>query len=345
MHALGDSQCARTNSPIRSVLTPVNHIFPSGPEAIPSGSMLSTARVSSIAPAVVIRPSRLPANSLNQSAPAEAVVMFIGVPPCGSGKSVITPPVVIRPIFWSNPVVNHRFPSGPAVIEPASPAPLNVVSVPVVVIRPITPFPGSVNQSAPSDPVVIPDGDEPAGKGNSVILPVVVMRPIASPGSPSPGLTVNHSAPSGPAVMPAASVPATGRVNWRMCPLAGLIAPIRPSDSVNHIRPSGPAVMSKGKVLPATGNSVIAPAVVIRPILLALNSVNHSAPSGPTAIRRGSLFAVGMENSLKCPAIDPAHAGEAAKAKVMAVSDATTSKRRDIAPPSSGPGVRSGRSG
>src|SRR6266567_2576398 len=322
------------NSPIRSVLHSVNQRLPLGPEAIPSGSTLSRDVVSVIAPAVVIRPSRCPANSVNHSATSGPVVMSICVPLCGCGNSLITPAVVIRPICWSKPVVNHKLPSGPVVIEPASPAPLNVVSSPVVVIRPITPFPGSVNQSAPSGPVVIPDGEEPAGSGNSVILPVVVMRPIASPGAPSPGVTVNHSAPSGPAAMPAASVSATGRVNWRMCPLAGLIAPIRPSDSVNHIRPSGPAVMSKGKVLPATGNSVIAPAVVIRPILLALNSVNHSAPSGPTAIRRGSLFVVGMENSLKCPAIDPAHAGEAAKAKVMAVSDATTSQRRDIAPPS-----------
>src|SRR6266568_3119246 len=280
------------NSPIRSVLNSVNQRLPLGPEAIPSGSTLSRDVVSVIAPAVVIRPSRCPANSVNHSAPSGPVVMSIGVPLCGSGNSVITPAVVIRPICWSKPVVNHKLPSGPVVIE---------------------------------------DGAEPAGRGNSVILPVVVMRPIASPGAPSPGVTVNHSAPSGPAVMPAASVSATGRVNWRMCPLAGLIAPIRPSDSVNHIRPSGPAVMSKGKVLPATGNSVITLAVVIRPILLALNSVTHSAPSGPTAIRRGSLFAVGIENSLKCPAIVPAHAGGATRAKVIAVSDATTSQRRDMA--------------
>src|SRR6266568_5230733 len=229
--------------------------------------------------------------------------------------------------------VNQRLPLGPEAIPSGSTLSRDVVSViaPAVVIRPSRCPANSVNHSAPSGPVVIPDGAEPAGRGNSVILPVVVMRPIASPGAPSPGVTVNHSAPSGPAVMPAASVSATGRVNWRMCPLAGLIAPIRPSDSVNHIRPSGPAVMSKGNVLPATGNSVITPAVVIRAILLALNSVNHSAPSGPTAIRRGSLFAVGIENSLKCPAIVPAHAGGATRAKVIAVSDATTSQRRDMA--------------
>ena len=39
-------------------------------------------------------------------------------------------------------------------------------------------------------------------------------------------------------------------------------------------------------------NSVITPAVVMRPILLSL-SVNHSAPSGPTVMPKGML-AVGV---------------------------------------------------
>src|SRR5580700_2583952 len=36
----------------------------------------------------------------------------------------------------------------------------------------------------------------------------------------------------------------------------------------------------------------MAPAVVIRPILLPANSANHSVPSGPVVIPRGSLLAV-----------------------------------------------------
>jgi len=39
-----------------------------------------------------------------------------------------------------------------------------------------------------------------------------------------------------------------------------------------------------------TGNSVIAPEVVIRPILLAPDSANQSAPSGPAAMPAGTGF-------------------------------------------------------
>src|SRR5271163_3414135 len=46
------------------------------------------------------------------------------------------------------------------------------------------------------------------------------------------------------------------------------------------------------------GNSVITPAVVMRPILLAFISVNHSAPSGPTVMPWGELLAVGIGNSV-----------------------------------------------
>jgi hypothetical protein len=59
--------------------------------------------------------------------------------------------------------------------------------------------------------------------------------------------------------------------------------------------PSGPA--------PAvgTGNSVIAPAVVMRPILLPAFSQNHSAPSAAGMIPIGRLFGVGVSNSTKLP--------------------------------------------
>src|SRR5258706_13248480 len=51
-------------------------------------------------------------------------------------------------------------------------------------------------------------------------------------------------------------------------------------------------------------NSVKAPAVVTRPILVAdADSVNHSAPSGPAVIFRGKLPDVGMINSVITPAV------------------------------------------
>src|SRR5579864_4119247 len=93
----------------------------------------------------------------------------------------------------------------------------------------------------------------------------------------------------------------------------GVISPILfEPDSVNHTLPFGPAAICPGVEpvgseysltaplvdtwaipfgpLAATGSvySWKAPAVVIRPTLLALNSVNHSASSEPTVIPRGA---------------------------------------------------------
>src|SRR5438445_4329 len=45
-------------------------------------------------------------------------------------------------------------------------------------------------------------------------------------------------------------------------------------------------------------NSVIEPAVVMRPILLALDSVNHNTPSGPAAMPFAPLAAVGIGYSV-----------------------------------------------
>ena len=59
--------------------------------------------------------------------------------------------------------------------------------------------------------------------------------------------------------------------------------------------PSGPA--------PPVGsaNSVIAPDVVIRPILLAAFSQNHNAPSAADVMPIGRLSGVGVANSVKAP--------------------------------------------
>jgi hypothetical protein len=58
---------------------------------------------------------------------------------------------------------------------------------------------------------------------------------------------------------------------------------------VNHSAPSGPDVIPLGPLLGVgTANSVITPAVVMRPIWPDA-SVNHSASSGPFVIEVGEL--------------------------------------------------------
>src|SRR5512135_2996254 len=143
---------------------PVNHRFPSGPEVIGAG-LASSA---------------------------------------GSGNSVMTPAVVMRPIF---PIafgsrklvsVNQRLPSGPAA-SPLHCAPTvgtgNSVTVPVGVIRQ-TVGPTTLNQRLPSAPAAIaPRGC--VGPGNSVTTPAGVIRPTLWA-----SLSVNQRFPSGPATMP-----------------------------------------------------------------------------------------------------------------------------------------------
>src|ERR1700694_6244642 len=96
----------------------------------------------------------------------------------------IAPAGLIFPILFAVPSVNHRFPSGPGVIQNA---PLlgvvipNSVTVPAGVIRPIAPPAWySVNQRFPSGPVTIDSGTLFAvGTAHSVIVPVVVAEPGA----------------------------------------------------------------------------------------------------------------------------------------------------------------------
>src|SRR5271165_4423927 len=110
--------------------------------------------------------------------------MARGVPP-ETKNSVRSPVVVMRPTFPPQserpnmsehmPSVNHKAPSGPAVIAPAGHVvdAGKIVTSPVVVIRPM--FMPNVNHNAPSGPAANPP-TEPAV--NSVITPAVVMRPI-----------------------------------------------------------------------------------------------------------------------------------------------------------------------
>ena len=62
----------------------------------------------------------------------------------------------IEPVRF--PWVNHRFPSGPAVIREGSvtPGSVKVATTPAVVIRPIEPL--LVNHRFPSGPATIPKG-------------------------------------------------------------------------------------------------------------------------------------------------------------------------------------------
>src|SRR6266567_3173634 len=123
-----------------------------------------------------------------------------------------------------------------------------------VLTRPILLLKFSVNHRAPSGPGVIPHGSLLAvGIGNSVMAPVVVMRPILLPPVPD---SVNHRAPSGPDVMPKGSLPAVGRKNSVMVPAVVIRPILLPCTSVNHSAPSGPAAISMGSLSARIGNSV-----------------------------------------------------------------------------------------
>src|SRR5215470_12323358 len=121
-------------------------------------------------------------------------------------NSVTTPLTgLIRPILLAPFSVNHRLPSGPAVMPAgllASVGMGNSVIAPAGVIRPmwLTPFvsaPDSTNQRLLSGPLVMPCGRlSVVGIEVSVIVPSVAMRPILLPKN-----SVNHNAPSGPGVM------------------------------------------------------------------------------------------------------------------------------------------------
>src|ERR1700757_175033 len=110
----------------------------------------------------------------------------------------------------------------------------------------------------------------------SVNDPAVVTRPILFP-----AFSVNQSALSGPRAIPRGPLLAVGIVNSLVTTPVGVIRPILLGlFSVTHRAPSesGPAAMPQGRLLPVGAlNSVMAPAVVIRPILLRLLSVNQSA--------------------------------------------------------------------
>ncbi|MBK6394131.1 MAG: hypothetical protein IPF73_05150 [Betaproteobacteria bacterium] len=93
------------------------------------------------------------------------------------------PDVLIRTSRLPPISVSHSAPSVPATIAHGSAfvrsRSNSSVTVPAVVIRPTWSAPYSVNQSAPSGPAAMYMGSEfGVGIGNSVSVPVGVMRPI-----------------------------------------------------------------------------------------------------------------------------------------------------------------------
>src|SRR5215471_4341661 len=107
--------------------------------------------------------------------------------------------------------------------------------------------------------------------GNSVIVPLGVLRPILLP-----SCSANQRLPSGPTVMPVGPLLALGRANSVILPplvmrpilLLLLHAKLESrTHAVNQRAPSGPAVMPVGPLLAlGRANSVICPSGAMRPI-------------------------------------------------------------------------------
>src|SRR5438876_1993292 len=176
----------------------------------------------------------------------------------------------------------------------------------------------SVAQMLPSGPAVIVVGRlEGEGSGNSVMVPVGVIRLMSLPDPPSAAPpTVNHRFPSGPAVMPAGKVAvAEIRTSVMVLGAPGTMRPTLLAElSVNQRLPSAPAVMNCGELL-AVGkrNSVMIPVGVIRPILFPLSSTNHRFHSGPDAMPRGWLLAVNGNSVKDCASACPAPSQSASR--------------------------------
>jgi len=122
-----------------------------------------------------------------------------------AAKEDSVPVGVIRSIE-SSELVNHRFPSGPAMMTPARKSSDgkhetlavgigNSVSVPEVVIRPMNPY--SMNHRLPSGPVAIPSTNGGWANAKPVDDPDGVTRSMPLP-------SVTQRLPSGPAAIAAA---------------------------------------------------------------------------------------------------------------------------------------------
>src|ERR1700692_2589256 len=98
--------------------------------------------------------------------------------------------------------------------------------------------------------------------------------------------------------VPGSVVVGTQRVTARDWPT------FSPESSPNQRLPSGPFAMPSGKLDDdGSGNSVITPDGVIRPIFPLRPSANQRLPSGPVTIACGREFEVGIGNSVTTPAV------------------------------------------
>jgi hypothetical protein len=140
-----------------------------------------------------------------------------------TGNSSTIPEVVSRPILLPLNSVNHKFPSGPAVM-PVS-ALVGVMTGKSVIVfglfvrmRPTRFAVCSVNHMLPSDPAAMPDGPLGlVGKAKSVIVPVGVIRSMRLPKN-----STNQRFPSGPAAMLNGPVLGDGNGNSVICAIARL---------------------------------------------------------------------------------------------------------------------------
>ena len=136
---------------------------------------------------------------------------------------------------------------------------------------------------------------------------VVPVRATATAAKP-PTVTVAPGRKFVPLIVrlvPPAAVPPLGALPVTVGGGASAARPILlalDEDSVNQRLPPGPAAMPNGPLFAVgVAYSVMAPAVVTRPILPTLSSVNQRLPSGPAAMPYGPLLAVGVRYSVTAP--------------------------------------------
>src|SRR5579863_5947839 len=205
----------------------------------------------------------------------------------------MAPAGVMRPMAFDPPVsANHRLPSGPATIAPGLPpdGTGNSVMVPVGVMRPILRPSFSVNQTLPSGPFAIPHALLiGVGMAHSVNVPVGVTCPILLP---VPFCSVNQRLPSGPVVMPYGPPFAVGTMYSVNIPPGVVLAMRLPIGSVNQRFPSGPAVIPAESRPPGTPRSVIWPPGEAKPTPCCF--VYQTLPSEPAAIPTGPMLVIAV---------------------------------------------------
>ena len=185
----------------------------------------------------------------------------------------------------SSRLVNHRLPSGPAVIPLLVTSPGNVVMTPLGVMRPTRWLPKWTNQRLPSGPAVMSRGQvDLAGRvdegGDGAVVGVDAADAIGEE-------AVNQRFPSGPSTMSAgpATLPA-GSVNVVIAPSSGSMRPIDSSPKfVNHTLPSGPVVIPVGVAKNEDGTGYVVMSLTAAPAgAVATPSVAPIARAEPVAM-------------------------------------------------------------